>query len=280
MDNDHRKIGFNQQLFMHNEYSPANTFFLPHGTRIFNTLKNLMQREYFKRDYQEVITPIMYKSQLWEISGHWQKYREHMFQLSDKEEGSEEIYALKAMNCPSHCLMFRSVSRSYKDLPMRLADFGDIHRNEATGACTGLLRVRNFHQDDAHIFCREDQIESEITGCLAFLKTIYQKFGFTYDITLSTRPDKYMGELELWDRAEKILENCLNNSGDNWIVDPKDGSFYGPKIDIMINDALGRKQQCGTIQLDFQVTLHPAHLFCLSHFLDSLFFLPSLSMFF
>lgn len=246
---DHRKIGKEQELFLFNEMSPGSCFWLPHGTRIYNTLVDLLRSEYRKRGYEEVITPNMYNSKLWETSGHWANYKENMFTF----EVEKETFGLKPMNCPGHCLMFKARERSYRELPWRVADFGVIHRNEFSGALSGLTRVRRFQQDDAHIFCTQDQIEQEIENIFDFLKFMYGVFGFEFKMELSTRPEKYVGELETWDAAEKKLENALNKWGGAWELNPDDGAFYGPKIDIMISDALRRWHQCATIQLDFQL---------------------------
>ncbi|GAV53096.1 hypothetical protein ZYGR_0AI03780 [Zygosaccharomyces rouxii] len=246
---DHRRIGREQELFMFNEMSPGSCFWLPHGTRIYSTLVNLLQSEYRKRGYEEVITPNMYNSRLWETSGHWGHYKENMFTF----EVEKEMFGLKPMNCPGHALMFKSRERSYRELPWRVADFGVIHRNEFSGALTGLTRVRRFQQDDAHIFCRADQIGQEIERIFDFLSYIYGVFGFEFKMELSTRPEKYVGELETWNAAEATLEAALNNWGGKWELNPADGAFYGPKIDIMISDALRRWHQCATIQLDFQL---------------------------
>ena len=246
---DHRKIGREQELFMFHEMSPGSAFWLPHGTRIYNTLVDLLRTEYHKRGYEEVITPNMYNSKLWETSGHWANYKENMFAF----EIEKETFGLKPMNCPGHCLMFKSRERSYRELPWRVADFGVIHRNEFSGALSGLTRVRRFQQDDAHIFCTHDQIESEIENIFDFLKYVYGVFGFEFKMELSTRPEKYVGEIETWNAAEAKLESALNKWGGNWELNPGDGAFYGPKIDIMISDALRRWHQCATIQLDFQL---------------------------
>lgn len=246
---DHRRIGKEQELFMFNEMSPGSAFWLPHGTRIYNTLVDLMRTQYQKRGYEEVITPNMYNSKLWETSGHWANYKENMFSF----EVEKETYGLKPMNCPGHCLMFKSRERSYRELPWRVADFGVIHRNEFSGALSGLTRVRRFQQDDAHIFCTQDQIESEIENIFDFLKYVYGVFGFEFKMELSTRPEKYVGEIETWNAAEAKLESALVKWGGNWEINPGDGAFYGPKIDIMISDALRRWHQCATIQLDFQL---------------------------
>ncbi|CCD22391.1 threonine--tRNA ligase THS1 NDAI_0A02330 [Naumovozyma dairenensis CBS 421] len=246
---DHRKLGREQELFIFNEMSPGSAFWLPHGTRIYNTLVDLLRTEYRKRGYDEVITPNMFNSKLWETSGHWANYKENMFSF----EVEKETFGLKPMNCPGHCLMFKSRERSYRELPWRVADFGVIHRNEFSGALSGLTRVRRFQQDDAHIFCTSDQIESEIENIFDFLKFVYGVFGFEFKMELSTRPEKYVGEIETWNGAEAKLESALKKWGGNWEVNPGDGAFYGPKIDIMISDALRRWHQCATIQLDFQL---------------------------
>lgn len=250
-DRDHRKIGKEQELFLFNDMSPGSAFWLPHGARIYNSLTEMLRKEYRQRGYEEVITPNMYNSKLWEISGHWGNYKENMF-VFDVEK---ESFGLKPMNCPGHCLIFKSRERSYRELPWRVADFGVIHRNEFSGALSGLTRVRRFQQDDAHIFCSQDQIEDEINGIFDFLKKVYGIFGFEFKMELSTRPEKYLGDIETWNNAEKNLENALNKflGEGKWDLNPADGAFYGPKIDIMISDALKRWFQCATIQLDFQL---------------------------
>lgn len=250
-ERDHRKIGKEQELFLFHEMSPGSAFWLPHGTRIYNTLCELMRSEYRQRGFEEVITPNMYNSKLWETSGHWGNYKENMFTF----DVEKDHFGLKPMNCPGHCLIFKSRERSYRELPWRVADFGVIHRNEFSGALSGLTRVRRFQQDDAHIFCTEDQIEQEIKGSFDFLQKIYGIFGFEFKMELSTRPEKYVGELETWNKAEAKLENALNDflGKGKWDLNPGDGAFYGPKIDIMISDALNRWFQCATIQLDFQL---------------------------
>ncbi|KDQ50940.1 hypothetical protein JAAARDRAFT_41579 [Jaapia argillacea MUCL 33604] len=247
---DHRKIGKEQELFFFNELSPGSCFWLPHGTRIYNTLIELMRSEYYKRGYQEVISPNMYHHKLWETSGHWQNYKDDMFIL----EVEKDKWALKPMNCPGHCLIFDSRDRSYKELPIRMAEFGIIHRNEASGALTGLTRVRRFVQDDTHIFCMPSQIEEEIGTLFDFMEHIYGLFGFEFRLELSTRPDNYLGTIEAWDEAEAQLSKALDKyHPGKWELNPGDGAFYGPKIDITIRDALRRSFQCATIQLDFQL---------------------------
>lgn len=248
---DHRLIGKEQQLFFFHELSPGSCMMLPHGTRIYNTLVDFIRTQYRVRGYDEVMTPNMYNVKLWQTSGHWQNYKENMFQFD--VEG--QTFALKPMNCPGHCLMFAHRARSYRELPIRFADFGVLHRNEISGALTGLTRVRRFVQDDAHIFCAQSQVQQEITGVLDFLKFVYGVFGFTFELALSTRPEKYLGEVEQWDAAEKALEAALNEFGQPWKFNHGDGAFYGPKIDIGIYDALRRCHQCATIQLDFQLPI-------------------------
>ncbi|KAL1670281.1 hypothetical protein GGF50DRAFT_94427 [Schizophyllum commune] len=247
---DHRKIGREQELFFFHDLSPGSCFFLPHGTRIYNTLVELMRSEYFKRGYQEVISPNMYNAKLWETSGHWENYKDDMFTLDIEKDN----WALKPMNCPGHCLIFDSRDRSYRELPIRMAEFGIIHRNEASGALSGLTRVRRFVQDDTHIFCMPSQVEAEMAGLFDFMQHVYGIFGFEFHLELSTRPEKYLGEVETWNAAEDQLKQALEKYyPGKWELNPGDGAFYGPKIDITIRDALKRAYQCATIQLDFQL---------------------------
>ena len=264
---DHRKIGLDQELFMFDEHAPGCTFLLPKGTLIFNALQKLLRSEYHKRGYQEVQTPNMYDVELWKTSGHLQHYQDDMFTL----DVEKRKWALKPMNCPGHCLIFKHRERSYRELPLRIADFGVLHRNEASGALHGLTRVRKFQQDDAHVFCTHEQvskvvevpflanmfqISEEIKGLFDFLKAVYGLFGFPFKLKLSTRPEKYLGDLETWDKAEAQLKASLNQftvaGNGQWELNEGDGAFYGPKIDIEISDALKRDFQCATIQLDFQ----------------------------
>lgn len=249
---DHRKIGKEQELFFFHEWSPGSCFFLPHGMIIYNTLQAFLRSEYWKRGYQEVSSPKMYNAELWKRSGHWQHYQEDMFTF----EVEKDPWALKPMNCPGHCLLFAHRERSYRELPIRIADFGILHRNEASGALTGLTRVRRSARQHSY-FCTEDQIEEEITGLFDFLETVYGKFGFTFKLKLSTRPDNFLGEIETWNVAEEKLSKALDaftaKGGEKWELNPGDGAFYGPKIDITISDALKREYQCATIQLDFQL---------------------------
>ncbi|KAF9364122.1 threonyl-tRNA synthetase [Mortierella sp. NVP85] len=246
---DHRKIGREQELFFFHELSPGSCFFLPHGARIYNTLMSFIKSEYHKRGYTEVMSPNMFNVKLWHTSGHWDNYKENMF-MFDVEK---ETFGLKPMNCPGHCLMFGVRERSYRELPLRFADFGVLHRNEASGALSGLTRVRRFQQDDAHLFCRLDQLGAEMDATLDFLQHVYGIFGFEFSLALSTRPEKYLGKLEEWDLAEKHLADALNRFGKPWSINPQDGAFYGPKIDILIRDSLRRNHQCATLQLDFQL---------------------------
>ncbi|KAJ0647532.1 putative threonine--tRNA ligase [Helianthus annuus] len=246
---DHRELGKKQELFFFHPLSPGSCFFLPHGTRITEKLMAFIRTEYRKRGYLEVTTPNIYNMQLWETSGHAANYKENMFVFDiEKQE-----FGLKPMNCPGHCLIFDNRVRSYRELPLRIADFGVLHRNEASGALTGLTRVRRFQQDDAHIFCRESQIKEEVKSVLEFINYAYDVFGFTFELKLSTRPEKYLGDMETWDKAEKALEDALNEFGKPWHINEADGAFYGPKIDISVSDAMKRKFQCATLQLDFQL---------------------------
>merc|ERR1712020_443757 len=248
---DHRKIGVQQDLFFFHELSPGSCFFQPKGAHIYNKLVAFIKEEYWKRGFNEVISPNIYNAKLWQTSGHWDHYADCMFRFDIEKEP----FGLKPMNCPGHCLMFDQKARSYRELPLRMADFGVLHRNELSGALTGLTRVRRFQQDDAHIFCMPEQIKTEMAGALDFLKHVYTAFGFTYKLKLVTRPEKFLGDIEVWNKAEKDLEDSLNGLGLPWTLEPGDGAFYGPKIDITLMDALRRNHQCATIQLDFQLPL-------------------------
>uniref|UniRef100_A0A0K2TU10 threonine--tRNA ligase n=1 Tax=Lepeophtheirus salmonis TaxID=72036 RepID=A0A0K2TU10_LEPSM len=248
---DHRKLGREQDLFFFHELSPGSCFFQPKGAHIYNKLIDFIKEEYWERGFKEVISPNIYNANLWKTSGHWDHYAENMFRF----EIEKEKFGLKPMNCPGHCLIFDHGVRSWRDLPIRMSDFGVLHRNELSGALTGLLRVRRFQQDDAHIFCMPNQIKDEMKGALDFLKAVYHTFGFSYNLALSTRPEKFMGDPSVWDQAEKDLTESLNATGLPWKLNPGDGAFYGPKIDVNLTDALRRQHQCGTIQLDFQLPL-------------------------
>ena len=248
---DHRKLGREQDLFFFHELSPGSCFFQPKGALIYNKLVQFIREEYWKRGFQEVISPNIYNAKLWQTSGHWDHYAENMFKI----DVEKEQFGLKPMNCPGHCLIFDHGIRSWRDLPLRMADFGVLHRNELSGALTGLTRVRRFQQDDAHIFCMPEQIKDEMRGALDFLQHIYSTFGFSYQLKLSTRPESFLGDVEVWNQAEKMISDSLDESGLPWKLNPGDGAFYGPKIDITLMDALRRQHQCATIQLDFQLPI-------------------------
>ncbi|XP_020082670.1 threonine--tRNA ligase, mitochondrial 1-like isoform X1 [Ananas comosus] len=248
---DHRILGQAQELFFFHPLSPGSCFFLPYGARIYNKLIDFLRAQYRDRGYQEVVTPNIYNMQLWETSGHAANYKENMFVF----EIEKQEFGLKPMNCPGHSLMFEHRVRSYRELPLRLADFGVLHRNELSGALSGLTRVRRFQQDDAHIFCRESQIKDEVIGVLEFINYTYGIFGFTFELELSTRPEKFLGDIETWEKAEAALADALNEFNRPWKINEGDGAFYGPKIDIGVFDALKRKFQCATLQLDFQLPL-------------------------
>ncbi|XP_044528565.1 threonine--tRNA ligase, mitochondrial [Gracilinanus agilis] len=265
---DHRRIGKDQELFFFHELSPGSCFFLPRGTRVYNALMTFIRDEYARRGFSEVRTPTLFSTKLWEQSGHWKHYSGDMFVLRPPDPDGptdcqndcstnhpQSMLALKPMNCPAHCLIFAHRPRSWRELPLRLADFGALHRTEASGGLGGLTRLRRFQQDDAHIFCAQDQLESEIQGCLDFLRSVYTVLGFSFHLVLSTRPSSFLGESFLWDQAEQILQQALDEFGEPWDLNAGDGAFYGPKIDVHIQDALGRPHQCGTIQLDFQLPL-------------------------
>lgn len=244
---DHRKIGRNLELYTFHEYSPGSPFFHPKGAVIYNELLKLMREEYRKRGYDEVITPLVYDKTLWEISGHWEHYKEDMFliKIDNKEFG------LKPMNCPSHLLMYKMKTKSYRDLPWRVADFAALHRNELKGVLGGLTRVRKFSQDDGHIFCTPEQAEKELVDLMDFIHFIYKDvFDMDVEINLSTRPEKAMGSIEIWNKSQAILEKALTSMKLPYNVKQGEGAFYGPKIDIDIRDALGRKWQCATVQMD------------------------------
>ncbi|WP_019376590.1 threonine--tRNA ligase [Virgibacillus halodenitrificans] len=246
---NHRKLGKELELFMFSEEAPGMPFYLANGQIIRNELESFLRNLQAKYDYKEVRTPIMMNQRLWEQSGHWDHYKENMYFT----QVDEQSFALKPMNCPGHMLIFKNGLHSYRDLPIRMAEFGQVHRHEFSGALNGLLRVRTFCQDDAHIFVTPQQIEDEITLALKIIDHVYQVFGFDYEIELSTRPDEYMGGEELWERAETALENVLKGLGYPYKINEGDGAFYGPKIDIHIKDAIRRSHQCATVQLDFQL---------------------------
>ena len=249
---DHRILGEKLGLYFFHEVSPGSPFFLPKGFIIYNELVSFIRKEYLKRGYQEVITPLLYEKALWETSGHWEHYKDNMFNL----ESEKKIFSLKPMNCPSHCLIFKHKVWSYKELPLRIADFAPLHRNELSGTLSGLTRVRKFSQDDSHIFISEDQLESEISNVLDFVKFVYSDtFNLDFSVSLGTRPNDFMGEKKIWDKAEKVLESVLKKNKIKYVLSAGDGAFYGPKIDFRIKDALNREHQLATVQLDFQMPL-------------------------
>lgn len=245
----HQKLGKELDLFMFSEEAPGMPFYLENGLTIRNELQKFLRELQAKYDYKEVKTPLILNQRLWERSGHWDHYKNNMYFT----KVADEDYALKPMNCPGHCLIYKDRKRSYRDLPMRMAEFGQVHRHEFSGALNGLLRVRTFCQDDAHIFVRRNQIEQEIALALKIIDEVYKIFGFEYGVELSTRPDDFMGEIELWDEAEASLGKVLTDLGYKYNINEGDGAFYGPKIDIHIKDALNRSHQCATVQLDFQM---------------------------
>jgi len=251
-ERDHRKLGKELDLFSFHTVAPASPFFHPKGTIIYNELVDYIRELYVKYDYQEVITPQILDVDLWHKSGHYDNYKENMYFTSQKDEKRE--YAVKPMNCPTHTFIYSSQKRSYRDLPLRIADFGRLHRYEPSGVTSGLTRVRSFAQDDAHIFCTVDQIETEVQNMVEMILDLYNLFGFEeVEIEISTRPEKYIGEIEVWDNAESILKKSLDDKGYEYDINEGDGAFYGPKIDFIVNDALDREWQLGTVQLDFMM---------------------------
>lgn len=246
---DHRKLGAELELFWFSEEAPGMPFYLPKGMIVRTELENFSRDVQRKLGYDEVRTPLMMNNRIWERSGHWDHYKENMY----FSKVDETTYALKPMNCPGHMMIFKSARHSYRELPIRLSEFGQVHRHEYSGALGGMMRVRTFCQDDAHLFVRPDQIEEEIGGAIEVIDRMYGVFGFAYKVELSTRPDDCMGAPELWDQAEEALRNVLEKRGIAYQLNPGDGAFYGPKIDFHILDALKRSWQCGTVQLDFQM---------------------------
>ena len=249
---DHRKLGPQLELFMFHETAPGMPYWLPKGLRVLNELVRFWREEHDRRGYQEIRSPLINKQELYERSGHWEHFREDMFIMQTPDE---EVYGLKPMNCPNAMLVFGSKTRSYRDLPLRLSDTDILHRFERSGTLQGLLRVREFSQDDAHIFVTEDQIRDEYRRILEITERFYSIFGINYRLRLSTRPEKFMGDPTVWAQAERALEEILKEGGRPYELARGEGAFYGPKIDILMEDSLGREWQTGTIQLDFQMPL-------------------------
>ncbi|MBS3092139.1 threonine--tRNA ligase [Candidatus Pacearchaeota archaeon] len=248
-DNDHRILGQKLKLFSFNEVAPGMVFWHNNGLVIYNELINYWRELHKKADYQEISTPQVMDNKLWKISGHWEKYKENIF-ITNYEDRS---FAVKPMNCPGAMLVYKSEQRSYKELPLRFAELGIVHRQELSGVLAGLFRAIKFTQDDAHIFCNEDQIESEIKDIISMIDEVYKKFNFTYHVELSTRPEKRIGSEATWNKSEKALEDVLKKNKIKYKVNNGDGAFYGPKIDFHIKDSLDRTWQCATIQLDFSM---------------------------
>ena len=246
---DHRKIGKEMELFMFSDFGPGFPFWLPNGMKAYNALKQYWIEMQTKYGYEQVDTPIILSRKLWETSGHWDHYKENMYTTSIDDED----FAIKPMNCPGACLIYKSRPRSYRDLPLKLAEAGKDHRHELKGALHGLFRVRSFTQDDAHLFIRRDQITEQVTDVAHLITAYYKQFGFPYRVELSTRPDNSMGSDEDWALAEQGLKDALEAMHVDYVLNPGDGAFYGPKIDFHLQDCLGREWQCGTIQLDFQL---------------------------
>ena len=246
---DHRKLGKELGLFMFAEEGPGFPFFLPKGMTLKNTLIDYWREIHLREGYQEVSTPVILSRKLWETSGHWDHYKENMYTTVIDDED----YAIKPMNCPGSMLVYKSQPRSYRDLPLRVGELGLVHRHEKSGQLHGLMRVRCFTQDDAHIFMTQDQITDEIKGVTRLINEVYSQFGFDYFVELSTRPEDSMGSDEDWEMATNGLRNALDEMGLKYIVNEGDGAFYGPKIDFHLRDSIGRTWQCGTIQLDFQL---------------------------
>ncbi|MEL6268167.1 MAG: threonine--tRNA ligase, partial [Pseudomonadota bacterium] len=258
---DHRRIGREQALFHIQEEAPGMVFWHPNGWTVYRALEDYMRRRLTAAGYKEIKTPQVVDRKLWEASGHWDKYRENMFITEiDESSGAGEhanekrVNALKPMNCPCHVQIYNRGLKSYRDLPLRLAEFGSCHRYESSGSMHGLMRVRGFTQDDAHIFCTEDQIEDETARFIELLGSVYKHLGFdSFDIKLSTRPEQRVGSDEIWDKAETALEAAVRKITNDYTIDPGEGAFYGPKLDFKLTDAIGREWQCGTFQADFNL---------------------------
>ena len=246
---DHRKIGKEMDLFALYEEGPGFPFFMPNGMVIRNELENFWRQEHRKRGYLEIKTPLILNEQLWHTSGHWDHYKDNMY-FTKIDDGD---YAIKPMNCPGSLLAYKRKMYSYRDFPIRMGELGQVHRHELSGALHGLMRVRTFTQDDAHIFMLPEQITDEVTGVIDFIDYVYNMFGFKYHVELSTQPEDSMGSAEDWERATNALREAMEKKGMDYVVNEGDGAFYGPKLDFHLEDCLGRTWQCGTIQLDFQM---------------------------
>ena len=262
---DHRRVGKDLGLFMFHDWAPGVPFFLPKGEAVWHELSEAMRTRLLSDGYVAVRTPMLFDAKLWKTSGHWEHYSEDMFHFHPRKDATESeeeghqhdpdhnVMGLKPMNCPSHMLVYKNEKKSYRDLPLRISDQGVLHRNEVRGALSGLTRVRQFCQDDAHLFVTEDQIEQEVTTLLSLVKEVYQAFDLGFQVSLATRPEKMLGTAERWDKAEAALAGALEAAGIEYGLNPGDGAFYGPKIDFEVIDALDRKWQCATIQLDYQL---------------------------
>jgi len=248
-DNDHRIIGQQMDLFSFSETAPGMVFWHNNGLIIRNELINFWKEVHRKQGYEEIMTPLILDKKLWQISGHWEKYKENIF-LTEYEK---KTYAVKPMNCPGGMLIYKNKTRSYKEFPLKVAELGMVHRQELSGVLGGLFRVIQFTQDDAHIYCMDNQVEDEISKVLDLITSFYNKFGFPFNVELSTRPEKRIGSDKIWDKSEKVLEDVLKKKKIQFKLNKGDGAFYGPKIDFHIKDSLGRTWQCGTIQLDFSM---------------------------
>ena len=253
---DHRKLGKALELFHFQDEAPGMVFWHPNGWAIYRALEDYMRKRLTAADYKEIRTPQVVDRKLWEASGHWDKYRENMFitEIDEEHANEKRVNALKPMNCPCHVQVYNQGLKSYRDLPLRLAEFGSCHRYEPSGSLSGLMRVRGFVQDDAHIFCTEDQIEAETAAFIELLSSVYKDLGFEkFDIKFSTRPETRVGSDEVWDKAEAALERAVQRVTNDYEIDPGEGAFYGPKLDFKLTDAIGREWQCGTLQADFNL---------------------------
>ena len=253
---DHRKLGKALELFHFQDEAPGMVFWHPNGWAIYRALEDYMRKRLTAADYKEIRTPQVVDRKLWEASGHWDKYRENMFitEIDEEHANEKRVNALKPMNCPCHVQVYNQGLKSYRDLPLRLAEFGSCHRYEPSGSLSGLMRVRGFVQDDAHIFCTEDQIEAETAAFIELLSSVYKDLGFEkFDIKFSTRPETRVGSDEVWDKAESALQRAVQRVTNDYEIDPGEGAFYGPKLDFKLTDAIGREWQCGTLQADFNL---------------------------